>query len=167
MSVIVLPAKHSLDLEQDPQAIIATREVKAPRELAFEAWSDPEHLAQWWGPDGFTTTTRVFEMRVGGIWRFVMHGPDGRDYENRITFDEIVKPERIRYHHGGGDDVEPVQFESTVTFERLGSRRTRITLHAVFPSPEERGRVIKDYGADKGAAQTLGRLADYLAKLAA
>jgi uncharacterized protein YndB with AHSA1/START domain len=158
-----LPARSSIDLDRDPQAIVATRELDAPRELVFEAWSDPKHLARWWGPDGFTTTTSAFDMRVGGVWRFVMHGPDGRDYENRITFDEIVKPERIRYHHGGGDDVEPVQFRTTVTFEDLGSARTRITLHAVFPSAAERDRVIKDYGADQGAVQTLARLADYVA----
>jgi uncharacterized protein YndB with AHSA1/START domain len=104
-------------------------------------------------------------MRPGGVWRFVMHEPDGRDYENRITFDEIVRPERIRYHHGGGGDVEPVQFRTTVTFEDLGSNRTRLTLHAVFPSAAERDRVIKDYGADTGAQQTLDRLGDYLSKL--
>jgi uncharacterized protein YndB with AHSA1/START domain len=96
-----------------------------------------------------------------------MHGPDGRDYDNRITFDEIVKPERIRYHHGGGEDVEPVQFRTTVTFEDLGGNKTRLTLHAVFPSPAERERVIKEYGADEGAVQTLSRLADYVAKLTA
>ncbi|MPZ37468.1 MAG: ATPase [Rhizobiales bacterium] len=158
-----MPAGHSIDLDRDPRAIIAVREFDAPRELVFEAWTDRKHLAQWWGPDGFTTTTSLFDMRVGGVWRFVMHGPDGRDYENRITFDEIVRPERIRYHHGGGDDVEPVQFHTTVTFEDFGSSRTRITLHAVFPSAAERDRVVKDYGAAEGAAQTLARLADYLA----
>jgi len=114
-------ARSSIDLDRDPQAMIAMREINAPRELVFEAWSDPKHLAQWWGPDGFTTTTSAFDMRVGGVWRFVMHGPDGRDYENRITFDEIVKPEHIQYHHG----------------------------------------------ADKGAVQTLSRLAAYVAKIAA
>ena len=96
------------------------REFDAPRALVWQAWTDPKHLAQWWGPNGFSTTTSAFDMRPGGVWRFVMHGPDGRDYENRITFDEIVKPERIRYHHGGGSDVEPVQFRTTVTFEDLG-----------------------------------------------
>ena len=69
------------------------------------------------GPDGFTTTTHSHDFRPGGVWRFVMHGPDGRDYQNRITFDGIVSPERIVYHHGGGDDVEPVQFTQTVTFQ--------------------------------------------------
>ena len=76
----------------------------------FSAFTDPKHLAQWWGPDGFTTTTHSFDFRPGGIWRFVMHGPDGRDYQNRIIYDEIVPPERLVYHHSGGDDVEPVQF---------------------------------------------------------
>jgi uncharacterized protein YndB with AHSA1/START domain len=162
-----VPASHNIDLDRDPQAMIVMREIDAPRTLVFEAWSDPKHLARWWGPDGFTTTTSAFDMRPGGVWRFVMHGPDGRNYDNRITFDEIVKPERIRYHHGGGEDVEPVQFRTTVTFEELGSRRTRITLHAVFPSAAERDRVVKEYGADKGAVQTLARLADYVAKITA
>jgi len=158
-------ARNSLDLERDPRSIIGTRVFDAPRELVWTVWTDPKHLAQWWGPDGFSTTTSAFDMRPGGIWRFVMHGPDGRDYQNRITFDEIVKPERLVYHHGGGDDVEPVRFTTTVTFEDLGGR-TRVTLHGVFPSAAERDRVIREYGADKGMVQTLSRLGDYLAKLA-
>jgi uncharacterized protein YndB with AHSA1/START domain len=144
--------------------IIATRVFDAPRELVFEAWTDPKHLAQWWGPDGFTTTTRSFDMRAGGVWRFVMHGPDGRDYQNRITYKEVVKPERLVYSHGGGEDVEPVQFEVMVTFEDLGGK-TKLTMRMVFPSAGERDRVIKDYGADKGLVQTLARLGDYVAKM--
>ena len=161
-----MAASGSVELERDPKAIVAVREIDAPRDLVFEAWSGPQHLSQWWGPEGFTTTTSVFDMRPGGVWRFVMHGPDGRDYENRITFDEIVKPSLLRYHHGGGDDVEPVQFHTTVTFEDLGGNRTRLTLHAVFPSAEARARVVKDYGAAKGAMQTLSRLAGYVATMA-
>ena len=92
----------------------------------FSVWTDPKHLAQWWGPIGFTTTTHSFDFQPGGVWRFVMHGPDGRDYQNRVTFDEIIPSERISYHHGGGDDVEPVQFKTTVVFEDLGGK-TRIT----------------------------------------
>jgi len=154
-------ARNSIDLERDPKAIIAVRELDAPRALVFEAWTDPKHLSQWWGPNGFTTTTSAFDMRPGGVWRFVMHGPDGRDYENRVTFDEIVKPERIAYHHGGGDDVEPVQFRTIVTFDDLGGK-TRVTLRGTFPSAEERARVIREYGADKGLAQTLARLGEYV-----
>jgi uncharacterized protein YndB with AHSA1/START domain len=154
----------SIDLDQDPCAIIATREFEAPRELVFAVWSDPKHLGEWWGPIGFTTTTHAFDMREGGVWSFVMHGPDGRDYNNRITFDEVRKPERLCYHHGGGEGVEPVQFRTTVTFEDLGNGRTRLTLHAVFPSAAERDRVVREYGADKGAVETLARLGNYLAQ---
>src|SRR5579864_4399985 len=127
-----MAATNSLDLQSDPRSIIGIREFAAPRELVFSVWTDPKHLAQWWGPDGFSTTTSSFDFRPGGVWRFVMHGPDGRDYQNRITFDEIVRPERLTYHHGGGEDVEPVQFRTTVTFEDLGAK-TRVTLIAVFP----------------------------------
>jgi uncharacterized protein YndB with AHSA1/START domain len=87
--------KNSIDLDTDPCSIIGSRLLHAPRELVFSAFTDPRHLAQWWGPNGFTTTTHSFEFRPGGVWRFVMHGPDGRDYQNRITYDEIVRPERI------------------------------------------------------------------------
>ncbi|MEA2976671.1 MAG: hypothetical protein QOF19_2191 [Alphaproteobacteria bacterium] len=159
-----MAAENSLDLEQDPRAIIGMRVFDAPRELVWSAWTDPKHLAQWWGPNGFTTTTSTFDMRPGGVWRFVMHGPDGRDYQNRITFDEIVKPERIVYRHDGGEDVEPVQFTQTVTFEDLGGK-TKLTWRGVFPSAAERDRVIKEYGADKGLVQTLARLAEYLPSL--
>lgn len=162
-----MAAKNNIDLETDPRSIIGTRVFDAPRDLVFSAWTNPRHLAQWWGPNGFTTTTHSFEFRPGGVWRFVMHGPDGRDYQNRITFDEIMPPERIVYRHSGGDDVEPVQFTQTVTFEDLGNGQTRMTWHGKFPSAEERAHVIREYGADKGLVQTMARLADYAASLAA
>lgn len=155
--------RNSLDLDRDPRALIATRIFDAPRALVFEAWTDPKHLAQWWGPYGFTTTTLAFDMRPGGVWRFIMHGPDGRDYPNRITFDEIVKPERIRYRHGGDEDIHPGGFEVVVTFADLG-RKTRLTMEMRFPSAAERDRVVKQYGADTGLVQTLARLADYVVK---
>ena len=158
-----MAAANSLDLQSDPRSIIGIREFDAPRELVFAAWTDPKHLAQWWGPNGFTTTTSHFEFRPGGVWRFVMHGPDGRDYQNRVTFEEIVPPARIVYRHGGGEDVELVQFRQTVIFEDLGGRRTRITWRGDFPSAAERDRVIKEYGAGEGLVQTMARLADYVA----
>jgi uncharacterized protein YndB with AHSA1/START domain len=153
---------NSLDLDADPRAIVGTREYDAPRALVFAAFTDPEHLAQWWGPNGFKTTTLSFDMRPGGIWRFVMHGPDGREYQNRITYEEVVPPERIVFRHGGGDDVEPVQFRQTITFENLGGK-TRIVWRGDFPSVAERDRVIKEYGADTGLVQTMARLADHVA----
>lgn len=154
--------RNNLDLDSDARSIIGTRVYDAPRELVFAAFTDPKHLAQWWGPNGFTTTTHSFDFRPGGVWRFVMHGPDGRDYQNRVTYDEIVPPERLVYHHGGGEDVEPVQFSQTLTFEDLGNSKTRLTWHGRFPSAEERARVIKEYRADQGLVQTMARLAEYV-----
>jgi len=147
----------SLDLDRDPRSITGTRIFDAPRDLVFSAFTDPKHLAQWWGPNGFSTTTSAFDFRPGGVWRFVMHGPDGRDYQNSMTFEEIVPPERIVYRHGA-----PVLFRITVTFEDLGSK-TRLVWSNNFPSAADRERAIKDFGADKGLAETLARLAEFVA----
>ena len=92
-----------------------------------------------------------------------MHGPDGRDYDNRITFDEIVRPERIVYRHGGGGDVEPESFNTTVTFVPEDGN-TRVTLRAVFPTPAERDRVVKEHGAVEGGKQTLAHLDQYVSE---
>ena len=156
-----MAGKSSIDLESDVKTIVGSRVIDAPRDIVWSVWTDPKHLAQWWGPNGFRTTTSAFDFKAGGVWRFVMHGPDGRDYENRITFDEIVKPERIAYHHGGGDDVEPVQFHVTVTFEDLGGK-TRLTMKGLFATAAIRDEVAAKYGAVEGAQQTLERLATYL-----
>jgi len=155
-------AKNNLDAPAD-RTIVTTRVFDAPRELVFAAWTDPKHLGQWWGPDGFTTTTRSIDVRVGGVWRFVMHGPDGRDYENRITFHEIVRPERLVYSHDDGEDeaVEPIAFHTTVTFEDIGGK-TRLTMSALFPTAAERDRVAREYDAVEGAQQHLARLAAHL-----
>src|ERR1043165_5530511 len=97
------------------------RGLDAPRELVFEAFTEVRHLSRWWGPRGFTTTTRAFEFRVGGVWDFVMHGPDGTDYQEWITWTEITPLERIALLHGESRD-DPNAFESVVTFEAAGAQ---------------------------------------------
>jgi uncharacterized protein YndB with AHSA1/START domain len=151
------------DVDTADREIVITRLIAAPPELVFEAWTDPAHLAAWWGPDGFTTTTSAFDMRPGGVWRFVMHGPDGRNYENRITYEEVVRPERLVYRHGGGEDVEPLRFTTTVTFVPEDGK-TRVTLRAVFPTAAERDRVVKEHGAIEGGKQTLAHLDQYVSE---
>ena len=154
--------KNEADLRA--RSIIVSRTIDAPREVVFEAWTSPEHLAQWWGPNGFTTTTHAFDMRQGGIWRFVMHGPDGRDYQNHVTFDEIVRPERIVFHHDDPENAGRVHHRTTVTFEDAGSG-THLTLNMVFPTVGERERIAREHKAEEGGNQTLGRLADYAARM--
>lgn len=156
-----MAAKSSIDLKQDPKVMVGSRLFDAPRSLVYEAWTDPVHLARWFGPNGFSITTHAFDFRVGGVWRFTMHGPDGRDYPNRVTYDEIVPAERIAYHHDD-DGSGPVEFRTIVTFADEGGK-TRLTMHATFPTAEERARLIREVGADKGMLETLSRLGDHLA----
>jgi len=128
----------------------------------FKVFTTAEHLAHWWGPTGFSITTHAFDFRPGGVWRFVMHGPDGRDYQNRLVFDVIDPPARIVSHHAGGDDVEPSTHETRISLEAEGDK-TRLTWRLVFASIAERDRIARDYGAVEGGRQTVSRLADYVA----
>jgi len=138
--------------------IVITRVIDAPRELIWDAWTDPKKVVQWWGPDGFTTTTKSMEVRKGGRWEYVMHGPDGVDYPDWQEYLEVVKPERLVYDLGTGNKAE---FRATITFEKLG-RKTKITMHALFPTAEARDHVVKNYKAIEGGQQTLGRLAAFV-----
>ena len=149
--------------DSSDREIVVTRVLDAPHERVFEAFEKPDQIGEWWGPRGFTTTTHEMDMRPGGVWRFVMHGPDGRHYQNRVNYIEVVKPERLVYSHGGEGDDESVNFHVTVTFEDHDGK-TQLTMRSVFPSAEERDRVEREYGAVEGAHQTLARLAEKLAQ---
>ena len=143
--------------------IVISRDISAPRELVFEAFTEVRHLRRWWGPEGFTTTTRAFEFRVGGSWDFVMHGPDGTDYQEWITWTEIAPPERIALLHGESRD-DPNAFESVLTFapDGPGGRGTRIEMRTVFPNRELRDEAVEKYHAVEGGRQTLDNLAAYV-----
>ena len=143
--------------------IVIDRIVNAPRNLVFEAFTDVRHLSRWWGPDGFTTTTRAFEFCVGGEWDFVMHGPDGTDYQEWISWTEISPPERIALVHGEypGD---PNAFESVLTFETDGAA-TRIEMRTVFPTKELRDQAVEQYHAVEGGRQTLSHLDAYVTEI--
>jgi uncharacterized protein YndB with AHSA1/START domain len=145
---------------ESEREIVVSRAIDGPRALVFDAFSEAHHLARWWGPDGFTTTTHAFEFRVGGVWDYTMHGPDGTDYPNWIEWREIVPPERIVALHGSRAD-DPEAFVSTFTFvERDGA--TEVTLRSTFLTKALRDHVIEEFRAIEGAEQTLARLAGYL-----
>jgi uncharacterized protein YndB with AHSA1/START domain len=143
--------------------ILLSRVITAPRELVFEAFTDVRHLSHWWGPEGFTTTTRAFEFRVGGEWDFVMHGPDGTDYQEWIAWTEIAPPERIALLHGESRG-DPNAFESVLTFAPDGAA-TRIEMRAVFPTKELRDEAVEKYHAIEGGQQTLNNLAAYVTEI--
>jgi len=143
--------------------IVISRVLDAPREMVWDAWTDPEQVVRWWGPRGFSTTIDTMDVRPGGIWKHVMHGPDGGDYPNKSVFTDVVEPERIAYNHGGGrEGRKGVSFKATWTFEALNRHETRVTMRSVFPSAEDRERVVREYGALEGGEQTLERLAEHL-----
>src|SRR5262245_55538776 len=93
--------------------IVLSRLFNAPRELVFDAWTHPAHVAKWYGPTGFTVTTHEMNFADKGVWRFTMHGPDGKDYLNKIVFYKVVRPERLEFSNG---DDNGEQFRVTVTF---------------------------------------------------
>lgn len=138
----------------------SVRIFKAPRALVWRAWTDPKHLGQWWGPIGFTTTTKEFDLRPGGKWLHTMHGPDGTDYRNDIEFTAVVEAELIEYDHGPSP-----KFHTTVKFEESGENETRLSMRALFPTKEERDRTVERFDAIEGMNQTLSRLEEYLTKI--
>ena len=141
--------------------IVITRLLNAPPELVWKAWTEQKHVENWWGPNGFTNTFQKFEVKVGGAWRFVMHGPDGATYPNRIVFSEVVKPERLVFLHDSDKDNDPDGFHVTVTFARQGNK-TRLTMRSLFAYAEVRDKVVKEYGAIEGGNQTINKLEAYL-----
>ena len=144
---------------EEPEAereMVVSRRIGAPREVVFEAFTSAERLARWWGPDGFRTTTSRFELRPGGKWIFVMHGPDGTDYPNENVYREVAPPERLAYAH-----VSPPEHEVVATFEDEGER-TRVTMRMTFASAALRDEVARRFGAVEGMQQNLERLGEAL-----
>lgn len=137
------------------RTIEVDRLIAAPRELVFEMLTDASHLDQWWGPDGFKTETHEMDFSVGGLWRYTMHGPDGKDWPNWIRYREITQPARIVYDHG--DEIGgPALFEGMIALTAEGEK-TRITITLLFPTVEMREATEK-FGAVEGGRQTLARL---------
>ncbi|MGC9942246.1 MAG: SRPBCC family protein [Verrucomicrobiota bacterium] len=145
--------------------IIITRTFEAPRELVWDAMTNPKHVGDWWGPRGFSATVEKMDFRVGGVWKHVMVGPDSAKYPNESTFKEIVRPERIVFSKDGHHENGPgAKILATWTFDTLAPQKTKVTLHLVFATADERNFVVKEFGAIEGAKQTLERLGEHLAK---
>jgi len=145
--------------------VIFTRVLDAPRELVWKVWSDLKHLHKWWGPAGFTTTTHEFEFAPGGVWRFVMHGPDGTDYPTRIVFREIVEPSRIVYENSWDLPGAPLEYTGENTFAATEERKTTLALRMTFSDVSAFKVAVERYGVLEGGTQTFERLNDYVSAL--
>ncbi|MBS1521729.1 MAG: SRPBCC family protein [Bacteroidetes bacterium] len=135
--------------------LLITRTLNAPVELVWEAFTNPEHVANWWGPNGFTNTIYTMDLRPGGLWELVMHGPDGTDYKNKSIYKEIVVNEKIVFNHFNPD------FTTTIEFEEQGEQ-THLIWHMLFNSAEEFIQVVKTFKADEGLKQNIEKLIVYL-----
>jgi uncharacterized protein YndB with AHSA1/START domain len=141
--------------------IVLRRVLNAPRNLGWTAYTDPKHVPNWWGPRGFTITLHEMDVRPGGVWRFMMHGPDGANYPNKVEYIEMVKPERLVFLHGGDEEGDVGKFHVTVTFCELGAQ-AEVVSRMVFNTVEQREETVK-FGAIELGNQTFDRLSEYLA----
>lgn len=142
--------------------IALTRVFDAPRHMVFDAFSKPELLKRWFGPRGWTLVVCEVDLRVGGGFRFVLRGPDGRDMGMRGTYKEIVRPERS-VHMESFDDF-PGEAQVTAVFTE-GQGKTTMVATVLYPSAEVRDIVIKS-GMEHGAAESYDKLAELLAATA-
>jgi uncharacterized protein YndB with AHSA1/START domain len=131
------------------------RLLNAPVELVWEVFINPEHIKNWWGPNGFTNTIYKMEVKPGGVWEFMMHGPDGTNYPNKSVFKEVVPHRLIVFEHYAPN------FTTTINFVAEGGK-TRINWHMLFESKELFEMIVKNHKADKGLEQNIEKLEAYL-----
>lgn len=142
----------------ESRSLSISRTFQAPIELVWEVWTTPEHIAQWWGPNGFTNTIQKMDVQEGGEWKLTMHGPDGTNYPNRSIYKEVIPYKKIVFEH-----FNP-HFITTVHFEAIG-QTTIMNWSALFDSEEMLQTIIKAHKADKGMRENVEKLERYLSNL--
>lgn len=141
------------------RAIRLTKTFNAPVEKVWEAWSNPDRIKHWWGPNGFTNTITKMDLQPGGEWLLLMHGPDGTDYDNKSVFTEVVINKKIVYEHLSGH-----HFIATIEFEAQGNN-TLMHWEMQFPTKEEYHQFVHEYKVGESLQQNIERLAQYITQL--
>jgi uncharacterized protein YndB with AHSA1/START domain len=158
--------KFTTDLEA--LTLVVERTFDAPRDLVFKAWSEPERIAQWWGPRGWATTNYAMDFRPGGVWHYCMSRPDGMESWGRAVYQEIVVPERIVYVDSFSDargNAVPGAPEMVITLEFADvAGKTKLTSCTKFASRKDMESIL-DMGVVQGLTETWDRLEEYLASL--
>lgn len=147
---------------ENANEIRITRVYDAPVQTVWDAWTDLAQVAQWWGPRGFTITTHSKELRVGGVWEYTMHGPDGTDWPNYTRYHEVVPNRRLRYDHGASSAEAKPLFHVTVDFRDLNGK-TELDMHMVLETPEA-AQQTRAFIKQVGGNSTWDRLAEYIEK---
>jgi len=138
--------------------IVNSRIINTSRELVYRAWSEPDHLKNWWGPAGFTNTFNEFDFRVGGRWSFIMHGPNKGNYANECEFIKIEKPSLIAWKRYS----KPL-FQVVATFEEVAPDKTKLVFKQLFNSAHECNK-LKPFVVDKNE-ENFDRLEEELHKM--
>lgn len=149
-------------VKNKPNELYINRIYNASAKNVWEAWVDPDKVAKWWGPRGFTITTHSKDVRTGETWDYIMHGPDGTDWPNVTKYLEVEKHHRMVYDHGGSHTTPPL-FRVTVEFTEMKGGRTKMEMTMALPTAEaakETEKFIKKAGGNS----TWDRLAEYLDK---
>lgn len=147
-----------MSMNESDREVVHEREMPFPRALVWKAFTDPAHVNEWWGPEGFRNVEVQLDLRVGGVWSFVMVGPDGTRHPNRSVFKEITPESRIVYDHGDG---EKVWFETTITLTDTASG-TLVVQRLLFPTQAFRDEVVEKSGAIEGGRQHMAKLEAYI-----
>ena len=144
--------------KQEENILIHTRILDAPRDLVWEVWTTPEHIKEWWGPNGFSLTTKSMNVEPGKIWDSIMHGW-GRDFDNKIEYVEVKKPSFLSYKHFG--ESEDYNFTVSILFAEV-EEKTLLTMKSIFKSKAIIEELNRRVNAIEGGNQTLSRLENYL-----
>ncbi len=118
--------------------IHSSRELSTPIEIVYQAFSNPSHLKNWWGPEGFTNTIHEFDLRPGGKWRLTMHGPEKGNYENSSVFKTVVPNKLIAWTR-----ISQPLFDMEVEFEQLSPSKSKISFRMIFKTVEECDKMRK------------------------
>jgi len=142
-----------------PNEIHISREYDAPVSVVWDAFTDPEQVAKWWGPRGFTLTTHSKDLRPGGTWNYTMHGPDGVDYPNITLYHEVEECRKLVYDHGSTEDRPPL-FRVTVLFSESNGKTTMEMSMALDTA--EQAEATRRFIKEAGGNATWDRLAELL-----
>ena len=146
----------------DSNEIRITRIYDAPVKAVWDAWTEPDQVAQWWGPRGFTLTTHAKDLRPGGTWEYTMHGPDGTDYPNITKYHEVERYALLVYDHGGSKDRPPM-FRVTARFTELKpGKQTKLEMTLALATVEA-AREARAFIKKASGESTWDRLDEYLA----
>lgn len=138
--------------------IVSSRIFNFQKELLFKAWSEPEHLKNWWGPAGFTNTFHQFDFKVGGKWVFTMHGPEKGNYQNECEFIKIDEPHLIAWQR-----ISQPLFQILATFEEVNPNQTKLVFKMLFETAQECSK-LKPFVVDKNE-ENFDKLEVELAKM--